>query len=134
MNKKIVIAFVAIGLIIVGIYAIINVANKPTTIVEKTTTSLYGKWKLDTSHNQQSSFIDSTTLYATELNFENDSAATLNLGKDSLIQFAYTKTNDTLVSKNLVSKEKKFVYKWQDSLLQLRYVKDSSILHFVKAK
>lgn len=133
MNKKIVIAIVAIGLLIAGIYVFKTATKTIEPLVGKEKTSLIGKWIVDTSQKQYSYWIDSNH-FIPILHVENDSIATVNVKVDSMLNYTYTKVGDTILLKESTGNEAKFTYVLQDSLLQLKGLSDSSFINFKQLK
>lgn len=134
MNRKIVIAVVAIGLIIAGVYAIKNVANQLTPLSEKTKVGLYGKWEVDTSQPQTKTWIDTANFSTATLSIENDSTATFEVLKQDSLSLAFVLKGDTLIGKTKAGVEQIFTYKLQDSLLSVKSLIDSSTVSFKQVK
>jgi hypothetical protein len=130
MNKKIIIAIMAMGLVITGVYTIINVSRQSNDLVAKANKNLYGKWKLDTFNHKPNSLFDSSVLDSIYLNFENDSIATLTQPNDSSQSLKYFIFNDTISIKLKESELQKFTYTLKDSLLKFRYLNDSLTFQF----
>lgn len=130
MNKKIVIAIMAIGLVIAGVYTIFNVSKESKKLVEKSKLNLYGKWKLDTFKHKPNSWFDSSVLNSIYLNFENDSLATLSQLNDSSQSLKYFISNDTVSVKLKETALQQFTYTLKDSLLKFKYLNDTLSFQF----